>query len=86
MSTPLGDDGRVVITLRDIYTLVVGLSTRVDTALSKGETAATQLTDHETRLRSLERSRWPLASLAALIPLAALAVAILVAVYGPAAK
>jgi hypothetical protein len=48
--------------------------------------AAEKLVDHETRLRSLERSRWPLASLAALIPLAALAVAILVAVYGPAAK
>lgn len=46
--------------------------------------AAEKLVDHETRLRSLERSRWPLASIAVLVPLAALAVAILVALYGPA--
>jgi hypothetical protein len=91
-------EGGVLITLADIYKLVVGLAARVDTALSKHERteqivaehdaelrplagAAEKLVDHEARLRSLERSRWPLASLAVLLPIAALAVTILIAVY-----
>lgn len=44
--------------------------------------ASEKLVDHETRLRVIERNRWPLASLTALVALASLAVAILVALYG----
>ncbi|GGN40572.1 hypothetical protein FHR83_007006 [Actinoplanes campanulatus] len=80
MTAP-GDHGGVVITLRDIYQQLVGLATRVDTALSRGDHHEEMLTDHESRLRSLERGRWPLASATALIALGSLAVAILVALY-----
>jgi hypothetical protein len=38
--------------------------------------------DHEKRLRSLERARWPLPSLAALLALASLVLAILPHVKG----
>lgn len=48
--------------------------------------AAERLLDHEARLRQLERQRWPLTSVAVLVPLAALAVTILVAIYGGPAK
>lgn len=44
--------------------------------------AAEHLTDIEVRLRSLERGRWPLASIGVLLPAAALLLSILVAVYG----
>lgn len=44
--------------------------------------AATQLADHESRLRVMERGRWPLASVTVLLALSSLAVAILVALYG----
>lgn len=46
--------------------------------------ASDRLRDHEERLRSLERSRWPLASVAVLVPLLSLGLAVLVAIYGPA--
>jgi hypothetical protein len=48
--------------------------------------AAERLVDHEARLRQLERSRWPIASVTVLAAVGSLAVAILVAVYGPAGK
>ena len=44
--------------------------------------AATQLVDHESRLRAIERSRWPLTSVTILIALASLAVAVSVALFG----
>lgn len=91
-------EGGVLITLADIYKLVVGLAARVDTALSKHERteqlvaehdvelrplagAADKLVDHEERLRSIERRQFPLASVAVLLPIASMVVAILIAVY-----
>lgn len=82
----------MLITLADVYKLVVSLAARVDTALSKHEAiervvaehdqelrplagAADRLTDHEARLRTLERSRWPLASLTVLFALGSLVLA-----------
>jgi hypothetical protein len=41
--------------------------------------AAQQLVDHEARLRSIERGRWPLTSLTVLMALASLGVAVWVA-------
>ena len=41
--------------------------------------AADKLIDHEARLRSIERSRWPVTSLTVLIAMASLAVAVAVA-------
>lgn len=91
-------EGGVLITLADIYKLVVGLAARVDTALSKHERteqivaehdaelrplagAAEKLVDHEARIRSIERRQFPLASIAVLLPIASMVVAILIAVY-----
>lgn len=79
MSAP---EGGVVITLADIYRQLVGLTARVDVAIGKVDGAIEHQTDHEARLRSLERSRWPIASVSTLIALASLLVAILVTVYG----
>lgn len=90
MTQPEG--GGVLITLADVYKLVVGLAARVDQALAKHEQvertiaehdaelrplagAADRLTDHEARLRTLERGRWPLASLTVLFALGSLVVA-----------
>lgn len=42
---------------------------------------AERLTDHEGRLRQLERSRWPLPSIAALVSIGSLVVAVLALVY-----
>lgn len=44
--------------------------------------AAERLLDHEARLRSLERGRWPIASLTVLAGLGSLIVAIVLAIYG----
>lgn len=49
--------------------------------LAKIDVLIAQNTDHEARLRLLEKSRWPLGSLGALTGLAALAVAMLVAIF-----
>jgi len=43
-----------------------------------------KLVDHESRLRAIERSRWPLTSLTILIALASLGVAVAVALFGKA--
>lgn len=53
-----------------------------DTELRPLVGAADRLTDHEARLRLLEKSRWPMASVTALIALASLAVATAVALWG----
>lgn len=53
---------------------------RVDGALAllvqRSDQTDKSLADHETRLDSLERARWPLPSLAALVSLAAVIVSI----------
>ncbi|MDW4905106.1 hypothetical protein RB628_07025 [Streptomyces sp. ADMS] len=53
---------------------------RVDGSLAllvqRGDQTDRQLTDHESRLDALERNRWPLPSLAALVALLGLALSI----------
>lgn len=44
--------------------------TRVDSKLDALSGQAQQIQDHETRLRTLERGRWPLPTLAVLVGLA----------------
>jgi hypothetical protein len=44
--------------------------------------AGEKLIDHEARLRSIERSRWPITSLTVLIAVAGLAVSVAVALWG----
>lgn len=80
--------GNVVITAREIYDAVVRLTGRVDVLIEQQSTTSRDLADHEkasaathqdfeTRLRSLERARWPLPSLAAAVSLVAIALTII---------
>lgn len=80
--------GGVVITAREIYDAVVRLTGRMDVLIEQHSAmtqdlrdhevrADTRHADHESRLRSLEKARWPLPSLAAVVSLASLAVAII---------
>lgn len=43
--------------------------------------AADRLTDHEARLRQLERGRWPLTSLTVIVGIAGVAVAIITVIH-----
>lgn len=74
---PATADAGVLITMRDIYVVVIQLQGRVDILIEQHRTALDKLNDHEGRLRSLERGRWPLPALSVLIALAALVFAIL---------
>lgn len=80
-------DGSVVITTSQMYqeqvattAAVVRLEGKLD-SLAQSFTAeqankATIHADHEARLRGLERGRWPLPSLAALVAIASLIISI----------
>jgi len=78
----------VIITAREIYDSVVRLTGRIDVLIVQHadmqqdmikheQHADLRHADHEGRLRSLEKGRWPLPSLAALISVAALAVTVI---------
>lgn len=69
--------GGVVITSREIYDAVVRLTGRVDVLIAQSEEVRHDLQDHENRLRTLERARWPLPALSVLIALGSLSVAVL---------
>jgi len=84
MTDPLGP---VVITSREIYDQLVRVGTAItELAAQIGrigdgvDEVKRDVADHEGRLRSLERSRWPLPSLAAVVSVAALAVSIIILV------
>lgn len=68
-------EGAVVITTADIYRQLIDLTKEVGElkgAVNKAAEISRTVEDHETRLRSLERGRWPLPSLAMLISVGAL--------------
>ncbi|MFJ2029416.1 hypothetical protein [Streptosporangium sp. NPDC087985] len=76
--------GPVQIGAREIYDQLLQTDRKVDAV--RGEVAqvaqahgelVNDLTDHESRIRALERSRWPLPSLAALVAIASLILAVL---------
>lgn len=76
-------EGAVVITTADIYRQLIDLTREVGElkgAISKTVEMNRQVEDHEQRLRAMERSRWPLPSLAALLSCGALATAVFQAV------
>lgn len=64
--------GPIQITAREVYDAVVRLTGRVDVLISQQSQTQTEVQDHESRLRSLERARWPLPSAAVLLSIAAL--------------
>lgn len=55
-----------------IYTAVLTLQGQVTVLVQQGTQSAKEIVDHEARLRNLEKGRWPLASITALVALAAL--------------
>lgn len=74
MSDPLGP---VLITSREIYDQLVRVAAAVDRVSNQLVDMAQDLHDHETRLRALERARWPLPALAVLVAMASLALTFL---------
>lgn len=67
----------VEIGLKEIYDLLVATNTHVQVLLGEVKDLNSKADDHEVRIRTLERGRWPLPSLAALVSVAALILAIL---------
>lgn len=79
----------VTIGVRQLYDKLETLTAKVDDVrievqqVAQTHSEATKdLADHEARLRALERGRWPLPSLAALIALASLIVTLYNALAG----
>ncbi len=68
----------ITITAREIYDAVVRLTGRVDVLIEQQNHTAQEVVDHESRLRVLEKARWPLPSLAVLISLASFGLALFV--------
>jgi hypothetical protein len=56
----------IVITSREIYDAVVRLTGRVDVLIAQTEDIKHDLSDHENRIRNLERARWPIPTVAVL--------------------
>lgn len=67
----------VQIGAREIYDELKTVGVKVDHVSSQLDGVVQDVADHETRLRVLERSRWPLPSLAALVALASLILTII---------
>jgi hypothetical protein len=68
--------GGITITSREVYDAVVRLTGRVDVLISQQSSTQTEVADHETRLRSLEKARWPLPSAAVVLSMIGLIVAV----------
>jgi hypothetical protein len=67
----------VTIGLREIYDAVIRLGSKVDLITAQMANHDQRATDHEARLRTLERGRWPLPSLAVLVSLAAIVISVI---------
>ena len=61
------EPGPVTIGAREIYDQLVALIAKVDRLVNQLDNVHGDIADHEQRLRALERSRWPLPSLAVLM-------------------
>lgn len=69
----------VVITLKEVYEVQqtqgivqIEINSKLDRLLDKHDRIDESVADHETRIRSLEQTRWPLPSLAAIVAVASL--------------
>lgn len=69
--------GPVTIGAREIYDELKTVGVKVDKVDTKVDGVLAVQGDHENRIRTLERTRWPLPSLAALFGLASLILAII---------
>lgn len=69
--------GGVSIGAREIYDEVKEVGRKVDRLVDAHDEIRQDVADHETRIRSLERGRWPLPSIAVLVAIGSLIVALL---------
>ncbi|WP_282792096.1 hypothetical protein [Streptomyces sp. CC224B] len=80
MTIPTPSDPTVAVELEKIRGELAAGFARVDGSLAllvqRGDQTDRALADHEARLDALERARWPLPSLAALVALCGLAVSL----------
>lgn len=76
MTAPQGDPG-VMVTLDSIYKTLLEMKFTLDRVAGEQVNQGKDIADHESRLRSLERGRWPVTSLNILISLGALVLAFL---------
>lgn len=71
MTPPTPDDTGVALELERLRAVVEVGMTRIDGSLAllvqRSDQTDKQIADHESRLDALERGRWPLPSLAALV-------------------
>ena len=67
--------------MNDLYDKIVGLSARLDVMLSRIDDVLKDVSDHESRIRQLERSRWPVANVTVLVGIASLVLALAVAIF-----
>jgi hypothetical protein len=74
--------GPVTIGAREIYDELKTVGVKVDRVDAKVDGIVAEVADHETRIRALERTRWPLPSLAALVALASLILTLITFVRG----
>lgn len=79
MIDPLGP---VTIGAREIYDELKTVGVKVDHVSSQLDGVVADVADHETRLRALERSRWPLPSIAALLAVASLVLTLIPIIQG----
>lgn len=69
------EQGVVFVGLKEIYEKVVALGVKVDVLLSQHTDVVNDVKDHESRLRSLEKARWPLPALSVVVSVLALVLA-----------
>jgi len=67
----------IVITAKEVYDAVIRLTGRVDVLIEQQANTNNDVVDHESRIRSLERGRWPLPALSAVLALGALVTSVL---------
>ena len=67
----------VTITAREIYDAVVRLTGRVDVLIEQQADIKHDIGDHESRIRNLERTKWPLPAVSVLIALGAVSISLL---------
>lgn len=75
--TQLDPLGPVTIGAREIYDELKTVGVKVDHVGAMVDGVVVDVADHETRLRAIERNRWPLSALVALVAVASLILAIL---------
>jgi len=73
MSTP--GLGPVVIGPREIYDAVTRLAEQVARLVDQHDGTRAEVADHEARLRTLERSKWPLPAVTVLVSIGSLVIA-----------